>query len=123
MVRAVDNAVLSAAILLLPSLGVAQSSDLSTPLSEYQSRYPLNDPLGKLINDHGKVPKEAKVANPAQLSQDLRGVRNFRAALSGIVYRGGKISPADTPKDNRNPPSSAATNPIASRWPGYERIA
>jgi hypothetical protein len=69
--------------LLSPLFALAQSgieSDKSTSLEVihyYQNRYPLTNPYDKLVNNHGDG------------NENLYGVRNFRAVLNGVVYRGG----------------------------------
>jgi len=46
-------------------------------LGYYQNRYPLKDPYTKLVDNSGNG------------FNALYGVRNFRAVLNGVVYRGG----------------------------------
>lgn len=70
------------ASLLSPILLKAQSleQDKSTAMATlyyYQNRYPLKNPYDKLVNNHGDG------------YESLYGVRNFRAVLNGVVYRGG----------------------------------
>ncbi len=46
-------------------------------LAYYQSKYPLTDPYKKLVDNRGNG------------FEALYGVRNLRAVLNGVVYRGG----------------------------------
>lgn len=46
-------------------------------ITYYQSRYPLSDPYKKLVDNRGNG------------FEPLYGVRNLRAVLNGVVYRGG----------------------------------
>jgi hypothetical protein len=59
----------------------------------YQKRYPLTDTFTKLIDNHGNGFNE------------LYGVRNFRAVLNGVLYRGGanNVYNKNKVRDNRNP--------------------
>jgi hypothetical protein len=87
----------SVLLLLLASVGASaqsQSPNLEDSLKHYQSVFPLPDPYTKLVDNAGKGPA------------DLQGLRNFRAVLSGLVYRGGKLNP----EGNRYPLTSGALN-------------
>ena len=58
----------------------------------YQKRYELPDIFRKLVGDRGKGP------------ESLYGVRNFRAVLNGVVYRGGANNVYHRqPRENHNP--------------------
>jgi hypothetical protein len=67
----------------------------------YQKRYPLGDTSIKLVDNHGDG------------FTDLYGVRNFRAVLKGVLYRGGANNAFNKNKvrDNKNPlPSEGLVN-------------
>lgn len=61
---------------LAPYVGVRKFNQ-SESISYYQNLYPLKDPYSKMVDDHGNG------------YEPLYGVRNFRAVLNGVVYRGG----------------------------------
>ncbi|RYX78210.1 hypothetical protein EON76_06795 [bacterium] len=65
----------------------------SASVEEYQTRYRLNDIDTKLVNNTGDG------------FEPLYGVRNFRAVLSGVVYRGGANNAYNKhgKRDNQNP--------------------
>ena len=67
--------------ILCPALSYAQPLETLVNQEEsiyhYQTRYPLRDPYRKLVDNQGNG------------FEDLYGVRNFRAVLNGVVYRGG----------------------------------
>lgn len=68
-------------------------NNLTDQIDFYQHRYPLQDVTTKLVNNHGNG------------FDALYGTRNFRAVLSGIVYRGGANNAYNKIKkrDNSNP--------------------
>ena len=74
-----------------PTFATAQ--DLKPSTDFYQSRYPLQDVFTKLVNNRGDG------------FEALYGTRNFRAVLSGVVYRGGANNAYNKYKkrDNSNP--------------------
>jgi len=59
----------------------------------YKKRYELKDLSSKLVNNHGDG------------FLNLYGVRNFRAVLQGVLYRGGanNLYNKNKKRDNRNP--------------------
>ncbi|WP_413291262.1 hypothetical protein [Bdellovibrio sp. HCB337] len=59
----------------------------------YQQRYPLKNVNDKLVDNHGNG------------YENLYGVRNFRAVLNGVVYRGGANNDYNKygKRDNNNP--------------------
>jgi hypothetical protein len=67
--------------MMFPFVTQAQTFDAKVTQEEsiyyYQTRYKLPDPYKKLVDNHGDG------------FEDLYGVRNFRAVLNGVVYRGG----------------------------------
>jgi hypothetical protein len=67
------------ALILLASIGEvsAGEKELQQSADSYRKRYPLTDTSQKLVSNEGTGFKA------------LEGVRNFRAVLPGIVYRGG----------------------------------
>jgi rhodanese-related sulfurtransferase len=79
--------------------GTAQSQSLGESIAKYKQRYPLVDPLQKLIGPHGKVPDGISGVDKDKLASELKGVRNFRVVLGGLMYRGGKIHPLDGKKN------------------------
>lgn len=64
----------------------------------YQHRYPLTNPYDKLVDNRGNG------------REDLYGVRNFRAVLNGIVYRGGANNVYNKyhKRNNQNPLQASA---------------
>ncbi|MGZ3805615.1 MAG: hypothetical protein ACXVB4_15465 [Pseudobdellovibrionaceae bacterium] len=71
-----------------------KNADASTEiLYFYQNRYLLKNPYDKLIDNHGDG------------FESLYGLRNFRAVLNGVVYRGGANNAFNKHKkrDNKNP--------------------
>jgi hypothetical protein len=66
---------LIAAALYVPA--VAGQKELEESVKSYRERYKLKDTHDVLVSNEGKGPI------------DLRGMRNFRAVLPGVVYRGG----------------------------------
>lgn len=67
----------------------------------YQNRYPLKNPYSKLIDNQGNG------------YEKLYGVRNFRAVLNGVVYRGGANNSYNKhqKRNNQNPlPKEGLTN-------------
>lgn len=62
-------------------------------INYYQARYPLKDTQTKLINNKGDG------------FEPLYGVRNFRAVLNGVVYRGGANNAYNKygKRNNQNP--------------------
>ena len=95
-----------AALLLSASTVFALDPKLESSLSNYREKYPLQNSTDKLIDDSDAVPSTTTVVDPKSLAKDLKGVKNFRYVLNGLLYRGGKISPSDTRWDNRNPMSN-----------------
>jgi hypothetical protein len=87
-----------ACLLLSASACPALDTGLASSVEKYRSRYPLTDPTKKLIGDWGKVPSDIAGVDAGALETDLKGVRNFRYVLDGLLYRGGKINPGDTPR-------------------------
>jgi len=79
----------------------ASEEDLTRSVETYRDRYAIVDaqgepdksnPYRKLVDDRGDGRK------------DLKGLRNFRAVLPGIIYRGGGNNIHRKPRrDNRNP--------------------
>lgn len=70
-------------------------------ISYYQNRYVLKDPYTKLVDNRGNG------------YEKLYGVRNFRAVLNGVVYRGGANNAYNKYKkrNNQNPlPPEGYTN-------------
>lgn len=59
---------------------------LAASVEQYKTRYPLPDVFAKLVDNRGK-------GRP-----DLEGVRNFRAVLPGLIYRGGANNSYRVPK-------------------------
>jgi hypothetical protein len=68
-------------ISMLPVISCAQTLHSYMSQDEsiyyYQTHFPLKDPYKKLVDDKGNG------------FEPLYGVRNFRAVLNGVVYRGG----------------------------------
>lgn len=93
------------ALLLSVSTGFALDQKLESSLSNYRNKYPLQNSTEKLIDDNGTVPSTTTVV-PKSLAKDLKGVKNFRYVLNGLLYRGGKISASDTRWDNQYPMSN-----------------
>lgn len=76
----------------------AETRTLANPEQEaaikhYESRYNLGDPFEKLVGNTGDG------------FEPLYGVRNFRAVLKGVLYRGGgnNYYHRTAPRDNMNP--------------------
>src|SRR5436309_1038631 len=83
-------------VAFLSSSARAQQPDATKALSEsvekYKSQYELQGPYKKRVQDNGKG------------DDALAGVRNFRAVLPGIVYRGGANNDYRKPKlSTKNP--------------------
>ncbi|WP_413290862.1 hypothetical protein [Bdellovibrio sp. HCB337] len=78
-------------------LGI-ESSTQTEAIYFYQNRYPLKNPYDKLVDNHGNG------------REDLYGVRNFRAVLNGVVYRGGANNVYNKYKKraNQNPLQNSA---------------
>ena len=109
-----------AALLLSASTCLAVDSSLKLSLAKYRSKYPLQNPNEILIDDSGVVPKTVTgVVDKATLASDLKGVKNFRYVLNGILYRGGKISPADK---ERIPPKSKPDNHHPMSRDGLQKL-
>lgn len=81
---------------------LAKISSLQEQVVEYKQRYGLRDPYTKLVDDRGNN------------YQNLYGVRNFRAVLHGVYYRGGAnnvYNKVDGVRNNSNPlPPSGLKN-------------
>jgi hypothetical protein len=85
-------------IAFLLSLGLFTSTtfandNVSSLITEYQTRYPLTDIYMKLIDNYG---------NGYDL---LYGTRNVRTVLNGVLYRGGANNyfHKTNPRNNMNP--------------------
>ncbi|MBY3278229.1 dual specificity protein phosphatase family protein [Rhizobium laguerreae] len=65
---------------------VAVADPLGDSIVQYKARFPLPNTHAKLVNNHGDG------------FEDLRGVRNFRAVLGGVMYRGGANNDYRVPK-------------------------
>lgn len=75
--------------------------DLQKVSTTYRQRYGLTNPFVKLVNNHG------------DLYDNLYGVRNFRAVLHGVYYRGGanNLYNKNGVRSNSNPlPSEGLKN-------------
>jgi hypothetical protein len=93
-------------VALQSSSALALDPKLESSLQNYQDKFPLNDSTEKLIDEGGHVPSSVSGVDSAKLAKDLKGTKNFRYVLNGLLYRGGKISPDDKKGDNRHPMSA-----------------
>lgn len=83
----------AAVLMVLPFNGPAKAEEsLVQVVERYKARYPLADPYAKQVKNDGTG------------DDALRGVRNFRVVLHGVVYRGGANNKwRKPPRDNENP--------------------
>lgn len=77
-----------------------ESSTQTEAIYFYQNRYPLKNPYDKLVDNRGNG------------HENLYGVRNFRAVLNGVVYRGGANNAYNkyNKRPNQNPLQKSALN-------------
>jgi hypothetical protein len=87
----------------IPFAGVpeAEKFNQAESVTYYQNRYVLKNAYDKLVDNHGNG------------YENLYGVRNFRAVLNGVVYRGGANNTYNKygQRGNQNPlPAGGLTN-------------